>query len=78
MKYLKSTFIAACFVLCFWLTCTQDAYTHAYLDPGLGSFVYQILLSSLLGALFAIKIYWRRIRSLFAGLSARIKRKVDE
>jgi hypothetical protein len=36
-----------------------------YLDPGSGSFLFQMLLATLVGALFAIKIYWKKITSFF-------------
>jgi hypothetical protein len=36
-----------------------------YLDPGSGSFILQVLLASLLGAAFAIKVYWTKIKSMF-------------
>lgn len=32
-----------------------------YLDPGSGSFILQILIASLLGALFVVKAYWKKI-----------------
>lgn len=38
----------------------------AYLDPGTGSYIIQILIGTLLGGFFAIKVYWRRIRSYFS------------
>ena len=31
---------------------------HAYLDPATGSYVFQILMAGLLGALFALKMFW--------------------
>jgi hypothetical protein len=34
---------------------------HAYLDPGSGSFILQILIASLVGAAFVVKAYWRKI-----------------
>ena len=41
----------------------------AYLDPGTGSYILQILVGALLGGLFAIGIFWRRlvafVRKLF-------------
>jgi hypothetical protein len=37
-----------------------------YLDPGSGSFLLQILLAALLGSAFAIKMYWRKIKTLFS------------
>lgn len=33
----------------------------AYIDPGSGSFVFQVLVGSMLAAGMAIKVYWRRI-----------------
>jgi hypothetical protein len=34
---------------------------HAYLDPGTGSYVVQLLIGSLLGGLFAMGVFWRRV-----------------
>jgi len=41
---------------------------YAYLDPGTGSYLLQMLLAALLGGLFAIKIFWRRIIGFFKKL----------
>lgn len=44
---------------------------HAYLDPGTGSYIVQLLIGGLLGGLFAIGLFWRRslafIKRLFTG-----------
>lgn len=48
----------------FSLVFSRDA--CAYLDPGTGSYIIQILIGTLLGGFFAIKVYWRRIRSYFS------------
>jgi hypothetical protein len=37
----------------------------AYLDPGTGSFVFQILISGVVGGLYTIKTYWRNIKGFF-------------
>lgn len=37
-----------------------------YLDPGSGSYIFQLILAALVGGLFLIKVYWRRIRTFFA------------
>jgi hypothetical protein len=37
----------------------------AYLDPGSGSFILQLLLATLLGSIFLIKTYWRKITGFF-------------
>ena len=39
----------------------------AYLDPGSGSMLIQILLATLLGAGVAIRIFWRNIKAFFTG-----------
>jgi len=57
-----------------YLMFPQTAY--AYLDPGTGSYLLQVGLAVLLGASFAIKIYWRKIRASLANLFS--KRKKDE
>ncbi len=44
---------------------------HAYLDPGTGSYVLQMIIAGLLGAAFAIKMSWFRIKRFVAGLFSR-------
>ena len=39
--------------------------SHAYLDPGTGSYLLQILSAGILGALFIIKTYWHKIKKFF-------------
>lgn len=61
-----------CFLaLLFHLSFTQ--FVHAYLDPGTGSYLFQLLIAGLVGLLFAVKVYWRRIKSLVTGLLSRGK-----
>lgn len=38
---------------------------HAYLDPGSGSFLIQLLIAGLVGLGFIVKGYWGKIKSLF-------------
>jgi hypothetical protein len=38
----------------------QNAF--AYLDPGAGSYIFQVLVAAVIGGLFTIKIYWRKIK----------------
>jgi hypothetical protein len=37
----------------------------AYLDPGSGSYLIQILIAALLGGGFAIKAFWKQISAFF-------------
>jgi len=48
---------------------------QAYLDPGSGSFLFQIIVGAILSATFAIKIYFRKIKSWFTKTS---KAKIDD
>lgn len=40
---------------------------RAYVDPGTGSYFLQILIAGILGAAFALKLYWRRIKGFLTG-----------
>lgn len=46
-------------VLFVFVLATKSAY--AYLDPGTGSFILQVLAAGALGGLFAVKTFWRQI-----------------
>ncbi len=39
---------------------------QAYLDPGSGSFLIQLLIAGLVGAGFLIRAYWKKIKVLFS------------
>ena len=45
-------------------TFLQNAF--AYLDPGTGSFIYQVLVASFIGGFFAVKMYWQKIKNFFS------------
>ena len=44
---------------------------NAYLDPGTGSYVLQLLIGGLLGGLFALGMFWRRVLAFFKRLFKR-------
>ncbi len=48
----------------------------AYLDPGSGSYFVQLLLASLMGALFLIGVYRKKVTDFFRNLFS--KREADE
>lgn len=41
---------------------------HAYLDPGTGSVFLQMLIAGIVSAMFALKMFWRRIVDFFTGI----------
>lgn len=44
----------------------------AYLDPGSGSYLLQLLVAAVLGAALAARMYWGRIKTIFS------RKKSDE
>ncbi len=38
----------------------------AYLDPGSGSYMIQILIGLFLGGFFTLKLYWRKLKGFFS------------
>ncbi|MCC6742274.1 MAG: hypothetical protein IT175_00290 [Acidobacteria bacterium] len=43
----------------------------AYIDPGSGSFILQVVVGTLLGASVAAKMYWARLRAFFGNRKER-------
>lgn len=48
-------------------------FAYAYLDPGTGSYILQILIAAFFASLYAIKRYWHQIKSYLSGLFMRSK-----
>ena len=42
-------------------------YVLAYLDPGAGSYLIQFLFAGVLGVLFSVKLYWKKVVTFFSG-----------
>ncbi len=40
--------------------------TLAYIDPGTGSYLLQLLIAGIVGAAFAVKVFWQNITAAFA------------
>jgi predicted membrane protein len=53
-------------VLLFFTFFTKKAY--AYLDPGTGSYIFQMIIAFVIGGLFAIKLFWAKIALFFKNL----------
>lgn len=45
---------------------TKSAY--AYLDPGSGSLMLQMMIGAALGAMFTVKLYWKKLKAFLAGV----------
>jgi hypothetical protein len=51
---------------------------HAYLDPGTGSYVFQLLLASIVGLAFIVRVFWSRIKASVSRLFSRSKGETGE
>ena len=40
----------------------SSTFVNAYLDPGTGSMIFQVLIAGLAGVLFLVKSYWSSIK----------------
>jgi len=58
------------------LISVQDAY--AYLDPGTGSMILQGLIGGIAGGLFAIRVYWGKLKSRFGRTPSAARSSRDE
>ena len=71
-----SVLVSAALILgLLWVVSTKAA--HAYMDPGTGSFLIQILLASLFASMFALKVFWQRFTGRLAKILSFIKGRRD-
>ncbi len=62
-------------VILFLSFSTKNA--HAYLDPGTGSFILQVVAAGALGGLFAIKTFWGNITTFFSNILSKNKKTAN-
>ena len=51
---------------------------HAYIDPGTGSYILQITLAFFLGALFALKMFWKNVKAFLGNLFSRGNKRAED
>lgn len=49
----------------------------AYIDPGTGSYLVQILIAALVSVSLGVKIFWKNIKSFFKKVISKDKDKPD-
>jgi hypothetical protein len=60
-------------LLLFFITIVLFSQTaYAYIDPGTGSYIFQLAIAGILGGLFFIKTSWRRIVAFFGNLRRKV------
>ncbi len=65
MKFLNAFFKQYLLLTMAILVILYD-YAWAYIDPSTGSYIIQMLVAGLLGALFVLKTYWRNVKGFFS------------
>lgn len=50
----------------------------AYVDPGTGSYVFQILIAGIVAASMGIRIFWNRLKSVFSGRAGADRTRLDD
>lgn len=71
MRYFK--FFASVFFYTLILLFIFPSKIYAYIDPGTGSYIFQMILGVVLGGLFAAGIFWRKIKAFFKNLFSKKK-----
>lgn len=69
MKVIRRLFPVLLVLAAMLLVLPRPAY--AYLDPGTGSYLLQILLAALLGGAAALGIFWKSIAAFFRRITGR-------
>lgn len=59
------------FILFCCLFSVQELYS--YIDPGTGTYLIQLLIAFLAGALYFVKVFWNQIKHFFSWLYTKIK-----
>jgi hypothetical protein len=76
MKCLISLISALVVFAFFYLIFPRKAY--AYLDPGTGSYILQLITATLFMGLFAVKLFWNNVKIFFKNLFSRGKEPQKE
>lgn len=66
---------AAKLVVVLLVCCVLSQKAYAYVDPGTGSYIFQVMIAFLVGGLFAVKLFWKKIKSYFNELFFKGKRQ---
>ena len=75
MMSIKRNILAAFAGLLFLV---QAATAQAYIDPGTGSYILQIALAFFLGALFALKMFWKNVKAFLVNIFSRGNKQSEQ
>ena len=76
MKYFKKFVVVGVFasLFCFMF----PAVSYAYLDPGTGSYLLQIVIALFAGTIIFVKIYWNKIKIFFTNIHSKHKKSKNK
>lgn len=63
IEFSQSTLLYLTFILL-----TFPAFSHAYIDPGSGSIILQLIVAGIFGSILFFKLLWQRIVHFFSNL----------
>jgi len=66
------------FVFSFLVLLIFPSLAFAYLDPGTGSYIFQLAIAGLVGAAYFIKLYWFKVKAIFAKKKLTTEKKPAE
>lgn len=75
---MKTKLRTATVLALWWSAYMTTRPVYAYLDPGSGSFLFQLLIGAAVSALFLLKVYWKKIVSLFSKKSTDVDAGDDD
>jgi len=62
-----------CIIIFFVLSLVVANNAYAYVNPGVGNILFQLAIASILGIIYVIKIYFRRIILFLKNLFYKVK-----
>ena len=62
----KKIYYSLFLIMALQITLSHNAF--AYLDPGTGSYIFQVLFAVFIGGVFTIKHYWQKVKTLFINI----------
>ena len=66
MRFYSKILISVLWTYVFSIIPSKNVY--AYLDPGTGSYFFQMIIASVIGGLFALKMFWIKIKEFIKNL----------
>ena len=59
---MKISVLSKLFIISLTMNLIQVQNVHAYIDLGTGSYILQFLIAGIVGMLYIVKIYWKKIK----------------